>query len=108
MCKVCGRAAPNWGAERNRGKVADLDADHDDEELDDDDEGDEGDEGGEGDEGDGDEDQVVDEEAPAAAPAPGDDVVDYEWSRRKLCVDGTCTGVLGANGTCKVCGKAAT
>jgi hypothetical protein len=29
-----------------------------------------------------------------------------EWGDRKLCSDGTCTGVIGADGRCKVCRKA--
>jgi hypothetical protein len=30
-----------------------------------------------------------------------------EWDRRELCPDGSCTGVIGPEGTCKVCGHAA-
>ena len=30
-----------------------------------------------------------------------------EWDRRELCPDGTCTGLIGPSGTCKVCGRAA-
>src|ERR1043165_5692601 len=30
-----------------------------------------------------------------------------EWDRRQLCPDGTCIGVIGPEGTCKVCGRAA-
>ena len=78
LCKVCGRAAQNWGDERTRGRVA--------------------------------EEPATDEPAAVAAeraksPEPADDTADYEWSRRKLCPDESCVGVLGANGKCKVCGK---
>jgi hypothetical protein len=30
-----------------------------------------------------------------------------EWDRRELCPDGACIGVIGGDGTCSVCGKAA-
>ena len=30
-----------------------------------------------------------------------------EWDRRQLCADGACVGVIGPDGTCKVCGRAA-
>ncbi len=30
-----------------------------------------------------------------------------EWDRRQLCPDGACVGVIGPDGTCKVCGRAA-
>lgn len=32
---------------------------------------------------------------------PGDD----SWENRILCSDGTCIGVIGPDGKCKVCGK---
>jgi hypothetical protein len=41
------------------------------------------------------------------APKPDEEIEDYEWSRRKLCADDTCLGVLGPNGKCKVCGRSA-
>lgn len=31
---------------------------------------------------------------------------DDTWSRRRLCSDGACLGVLGNNDLCEVCGKA--
>lgn len=74
LCKTCGRAATNWGDERQRGLVV---------------------------------------EAPppsataAAAPAPADDSDAYEWSRRQLCPDDACVGVLGSDDRCKVCGRSA-
>ncbi len=30
-----------------------------------------------------------------------------EWDQRTLCPDGACVGVIGADGTCKVCGRVA-
>lgn len=30
---------------------------------------------------------------------------DDSWENRKLCSDGSCIGVIGQNGRCKVCGK---
>lgn len=30
-----------------------------------------------------------------------------DWEQRELCPDGACTGVIGPDGTCKVCGRAA-
>src|SRR4051794_34255781 len=30
-----------------------------------------------------------------------------EWDERQLCPDGACVGVIGPDGTCKVCGRAA-
>jgi hypothetical protein len=30
-----------------------------------------------------------------------------EWDRRQLCPDGACVGVIGPDGTCKVCGRVA-
>ncbi|HSK02289.1 MAG TPA: hypothetical protein VK932_13650 [Kofleriaceae bacterium] len=30
-----------------------------------------------------------------------------EWDQRQLCQDGTCVGVIGPDGTCKVCGRVA-
>jgi hypothetical protein len=78
VCRVCGRAAPNWGDERNRGKVAESPP----AEI-----------------------AVEAAEPQVDAPLPTDDVDDYEWSRRTLCPDGTCTGVLGGDGRCKVCGR---
>jgi hypothetical protein len=77
QCKVCGRVAPNWGDERNRGLVAST-TDEDEEEADD--------------KSEDDVDQVSE-----AAPA--------EWSDRKLCPDGGCIGVIGDDGKCNVCGK---
>jgi hypothetical protein len=82
VCKVCGKAVPNWGDERNRGlqeEPADAAEDQDDDEYEDDDE------------------EYEDDDEDADEPA--------EWSERKLCDDGACVGVIGADGTCTVCGK---
>ena len=86
-CKVCGRAAANWGDERKRGLVADVtpsgpEDEHEHEHANED-----------ADEGDG-------TEAPAAAEGT-------DASARALCPDGACIGLIGPDGRCKVCGKAA-
>ncbi len=96
QCKVCGRAAPNWGDERTRGLATD---DEDDSEDEDEDEGDD-DEAPDAQAADDDADEEDDDKPHAA-----DDDAAYEWSRRKLCPDEACVGVLGANNKCKVCGK---
>lgn len=72
-CKVCGRASQFWGDERRRGMEDDAD--------------------GEG-EGEG--------AGPGPGPGPGSDGDDDD---RELCPDGSCTGVIGIDGKCKVCGK---
>ena len=78
-CNVCGRAAPNWGEERKRG--------------------------------------LKDESGPIVAPeTPSDPIVPGApvaigkakgWIERQLCSDGSCIGLIGSDGTCKVCGRAA-
>ena len=103
LCKTCGRAAANWGDERNRG-LTPLPPP---EPSDDDDDGD-----GDGDDGDGDGDDAEDAgDVPDATPAPyaavGDPPEEREWNARKLCPDDACIGVIGADGCCKVCGKEA-
>jgi hypothetical protein len=75
-CKVCGRAAENWGDERNRGLRHEQDP------------------------------AVVEELEEkrivgALDPAPDD------LEERELCPDGSCIGVMGDDGRCRVCGKAA-
>jgi hypothetical protein len=111
-CKVCGRAAPNWGDERTRGLLdPPEDDDENDDEADDEDafgedeDGeDEDDEGGEeGEEDDEDARDAPDLAASASSPpgSPG------EWAERTLCPDGSCIGVIGPDGTCQVCGRAA-
>jgi hypothetical protein len=37
-----------------------------------------------------------------AAPAGG---ADEDWENRRLCSDGNCIGVIGADGRCRECGK---
>lgn len=97
-CKVCGRAAPNWGDERNRGLTplpAEApvdrggDAPADDDELADDPADDEDE--------DNDEDEGDDE----------DDEAGFADDDRTLCSDGACIGVIGPGGTCNTCGKPA-
>lgn len=79
-CKVCGRAAPNWGEERKRGLDEEAVDDADDDEYEDDDG----------------EDEAEDSREPSE-----------EWDDRKLCPDGACVGVIGPDGTCNVCGRSA-
>jgi hypothetical protein len=88
-CKVCGRAAPNWGDERKRGMVDEPDDEEEDDEEDD----------GEY-EDDEDEDEAPADRGPGAFSDP-------EWQQRKLCPDDACIGVLGPDGKCKVCGRSA-
>jgi hypothetical protein len=45
-------------------------------------------------------DQVADDQEGLAAEASGFD------PKRKLCADGSCVGVIGADGRCSVCGQA--
>ena len=53
------------------------------------------------------------EEVSQSEPEPEENVAgdpeesgeDDDWSRRKLCSDGNCIGVIGFDGTCKECGK---
>jgi hypothetical protein len=78
-CNVCGRAAPNWGEERKRGLK---------------------DESG----------PIVTPEPPSDPIVPGAPVAigkAKDWTERQLCSDGSCIGVIGADGKCKVCGRAA-
>lgn len=96
-CKVCGRAAPNWGDERKRGLVDEPDEEESsalpaEDDLDDEDDGDDDEDGEDG-----------EDEAASAEPAAGGE----EWEERKLCPDEACIGVIGEGGTCKVCGKRA-
>ena len=72
-CKVCGRAAPGWGDERQRGLRDEA---------------------------------VVEKElekAKVVAQPEGPD----DFDDRKLCPDGGCIGVIGDDGKCRVCGRAA-
>ena len=55
----------------------------------------------EGADDDGDEDEDADEAPVSAAGAAGFD------PKRRLCPDGDCLGVIGADGVCNVCGKKA-
>ncbi|HEY1546787.1 MAG TPA: hypothetical protein VGG28_03170 [Kofleriaceae bacterium] len=87
LCKVCGRAAPNWGNERARGLVDDqtdaepaddLEAAEPSDVHDDDDE---------------------------TADAPSERSDDPDWNQRELCDNGACVGVIGDDGACSVCGS---
>jgi hypothetical protein len=113
-CKVCGRAAPNWGDERKRGLIDPPDDDEDDDgrdpavledEPDDDGDDDYGDDEDGEDDDDGD-DETADRDgriiATGGASSAG---AGSEWTARRLCPDGSCIGVIGADGRCKVCGR---
>ena len=86
LCKVCGRAAPNWGNDRLRGLAENPESPDTDDEDDDDDE----------DEGD-------DELAAAEDAAANDEASDADWDRRELCSNGACVGVIADDGICSVC-----
>jgi hypothetical protein len=112
-CKVCGRAAQNWGNERMRGLNPEPVEDEDDDDDEDDDEDDADDEDGHDLAQNADE---LDDQAPEDDVGDDEDLGDEpdergaargEWSGRALCTDGDCIGVIGADGRCKVCGKAA-
>jgi hypothetical protein len=103
-CKVCGRAAPNWGDERKRGLV-EAAGNEDEAEEDDDEDGDEYDDDGGDDEDGEDDDADYEDEDEAATAADADDGEDPEWSKRRLCSDGACVGVIGSDNKCTVCGK---
>jgi hypothetical protein len=114
-CKVCGRAAQNWGDERKRGLLdppnegegeddvlaADANDTDDDEDADDDDEDTDDDDDADDDDGADDGDAATPVHAAAASLSAG------EWGSRQLCPEGGCIGVIGVDGTCKVCGRAA-
>ena len=79
-CKVCGRVAPNWGDERKRGTAV----------------------------VEGDDEYEDDEEDEAGEPdpiTPGVKAETSAWSKRSLCPDGACIGLIGEDGKCKECGK---
>ena len=84
-CKVCGRVAPNWGDERRRGLV---DVAEDAEQA-----------SGLGHRASG--------LGPKASDSERSSEGDPDWDQRKLCPDGACLGVIGADGKCTVCGKEA-
>jgi hypothetical protein len=95
LCKVCGRAAQNWADDRKRGLKVEEEAAEKEEDDDDEDEHE-----------DDDEHDGEHEDDRKSAVAVEDDDAAYEWSRRRLCSDGACIGVIGANGKCTVCGSA--
>ena len=107
-CKVCGRAAPNWGDERKRGLIDPPEGPDDDEDDDDEAEDDDltaseagNDREAEAEDDEGDEEDDDREDGVAASPSPG------EWSARRLCPDGACIGLIGLDRRCRVCGRAA-
>ena len=77
VCRECGKAVPFWGDERRRGMQESPEA----------------------------ADLDALDEGPATARARGDAANDDDGDDRALCPDGSCTGVLDADGRCKVCGK---
>jgi len=116
QCKVCGRVAPNWGDERKRGLVDeasaddDEDAEYDDDDEDDDDEDEDGDPDRDDDEPDeGDSDGVIAAKDATSEPVKPARVPkgSGEWTQRELCSDGSCIGVIGDDGRCRVCNKPA-
>lgn len=81
-CKVCGRAAPNWGDERRRGRRNTDEVEAEAEAAP----------------------PVVEIEPMTAAAAAAEDGDEPD---RALCPDGSCIGLIGDDGKCKVCGRAA-
>jgi hypothetical protein len=71
-CHVCGRAAPNWGDERRRGRRPTGEVEPEIEQ------------------------HVVATDLPAAPE---------DFEDRQLCPDGSCIGVIGDDGVCRVCGR---
>ena len=92
-CRVCGRAAAGGGGHdaKTAGFVAagSDDAQDNDQEIDD---------------GAADENRHGDPDADAKTAAPAGAGFD---PNRRLCPDGSCIGVIGADGVCTVCGKKA-
>jgi hypothetical protein len=85
-CKVCGTKAPDWQPRAGAAEARD-ESDADDVAED-----------------------AADAPAPAASAAPGAPAmfeIDGDPDDRKLCPDGACVGLIGDNGTCKVCGAEA-
>ncbi|HKA87806.1 MAG TPA: hypothetical protein VKE22_09085 [Haliangiales bacterium] len=84
-CKVCGR----MGVAGARGDVVAYEDDEDDD-----------------DDADANADDDADADADANADAHDEDE-DEDDEDRHLCPDGSCIGLLGEDGRCKVCGKSA-
>lgn len=84
VCKVCGKAVPNWGDERMRGLQNEPDDAAEDQQ---------------------DDDEYEDEDEPDDEGDETNEESSAEWSERKLCDDGACVGVIGEGGKCTVCGK---
>jgi hypothetical protein len=111
VCKVCRKPAD--GGEPVPAEHEDEDEDEEEEEDEDDElaAGDDGEDEEDGEEGEDDEDEDDDDEV--AQDDDEDDEDDDEDDeeagdeKRTLCTDGACVGVIGDDGKCKVCGKAA-
>lgn len=112
-CKVCGHVATNWGDERTRGlkeepaaaaeePEAEATALEDESDYDGEDYADEDD-----DEYEEDEDDEADENGDAPSDNAGHAAASGWEDDRQLCPDGTCIGVIGDDGKCKVCGTRA-
>jgi hypothetical protein len=78
-CKACGTPAPDWGDPRKPGRVSSSAEDG----------------------------ELEDSGPVAAKPVTAEDRAKKTWTSRQLCSDGSCIGVIGSDGTCKVCGKPA-
>jgi hypothetical protein len=94
LCKICGRAAPNWGSDRTRGLV-DADPSAEPVPVSDADDVDDGD----------DDEPADDDEAELAAEVADVGTADDDWTQRELCENGACVGVIGTDGKCTVCGS---
>ncbi len=79
-CNVCGRAAPGYDGAYRSGPSEPIEEEEDADE---------------------------DEQVEALVDKAEEAVHDAEWTGRKLCPDGACTGVIGDDGMCKVCGRSA-
>jgi hypothetical protein len=81
LCQVCGRAAPSEGGAYREIAAATIQNDDDANEA-----------------------RPATDVVATGSVASGSDA---DWDGRKLCSDGACTGVIGPDGHCKQCGKAA-
>ncbi len=79
-CKVCGRAAPGYDGAYRSGPSELIEEP---------------------------EDKEADEQVHALVDKAEEAVHEVEWTRRELCSNGACTGVIGDDGKCKVCGRSA-
>lgn len=109
-CKVCRKPAEGAAAtedeeeEDDEIEASDADADVEDE-AEEEEEGDDGEDEDDGEEDEDDEEE--DDDAEVAQDEEDEDDDDDDDDKRTLCSDGACVGVIGDNGKCKLCGKAA-